>query len=104
VYIPPFNLIEVIFVAPFEFVVSPATYDKMNRVVMSVVFCIPLTLVALFESQLNLRANSRLKQYFEGGPEEDEDDETLQDPDCEDDDEGDICRVKFKDLVKVFPK
>jgi hypothetical protein len=72
--------------------------------VMSIIFCIPLATLALFESQLNVKANARLRGFFQGLPEEDEDDEANLNPHCEEDDEGEISRIKFEDLVQSFPK
>lgn len=41
VYVAPFNLIEAV-IAPLEYCISRASYAKLNRVVMSVVFFLPL--------------------------------------------------------------
>jgi hypothetical protein len=46
VYVAPFNLIE-ISVAPWEYVVSRKTYARINRVVMSILFFLPLCVLSL---------------------------------------------------------
>ncbi len=105
VYTPPFNIIEIFFIAPFEFILPAKVYDRLNQLVMSIIFFIPLAVVALFEAQLNSRA--KLKEYFDPAVQEDEDDEAVRDPMCDEEEEEDgaqISRVKFDDLVKVFPK
>lgn len=70
---------------------------------MGTLLFVPLTLIAFFESTMNTTAHQRLKEYFSDDVLEDEDDPDLQDP-KDDDENGDICKVKFEDLVKVFPK
>lgn len=47
VYVAPFNLIEGLFVAPWEYVVSRKTYARINRVVMSILFFLPLCVFSL---------------------------------------------------------
>lgn len=105
VYPAPFNLIEAFLVAPWEFVLSKSQYVALNRFVMRIVFCAPLTLIALFESQvLHSRGGvgGYIHDYFaEPAPEDDEDPDTL---DPKGDDEGEICTVRFDELAKRLPK
>ena len=70
---------------------------------MSIIFFFPLTLIALFESQIAHSRSERLRAYFSGPVPEEEGDPKVEDPSC-DDDGGVICRVKFEELVKAFPK
>lgn len=102
VYIPPFNIIELV-IAPTEYILPRKAYDRLNRIVMSVIFCFPLALLALFESQLNMKSNARLRGFFDATPDEDHEDEENRNPDCSGDDEGEISTIKFDDLVKTFP-
>lgn len=69
---------------------------------MGTLLFVPLTLIAFFESTLNTTAHQRLRQYFSDDILEDEDDAELQDP--QEAEEGTICKEKFADLIKVFPK
>lgn len=78
-------------------------YINLNKVVMSCVFFIPLTVIAFFESQLSQSRSRRLHAYFSGPSPEDEGDLNIEDPTCDDED-GKISRVRFDDLVKVFPE
>lgn len=80
---------------------------KLNRFIMSVLFCIPLTVIALYESQIaHPRNNHTLQKWLASGidhsTEDEENDPKIEDPSCEE--EGEISRVKFEDLVKAFPK
>lgn len=70
---------------------------------MSVIFFLPLTLIALFESQIAHSRSERVRAYFDGPVPEEEGDPKVEDPSC-DDDEGEICTVSFDELVKAFPK
>ncbi|WVR03896.1 hypothetical protein IAU60_000895 [Kwoniella sp. DSM 27419] len=103
VYPAPFNLIEAVFIAPFEFILPKEWYTKLNRYVMSTIFFIPLMLIALFETQIAHSRSQRVRAYFSGPPPDEEGDPKVEDPSCEDDDEGEITKIKFAELVKVFP-
>ncbi|KZT29239.1 hypothetical protein NEOLEDRAFT_1174961 [Neolentinus lepideus HHB14362 ss-1] len=104
-YPAPFNIIELLFLAPLESCLSRQVYATYNRFVMRVVFIVPLTIIALYESANG--SNSRwVQEWF--GPEDDgdDDDPRHQDPEVstEDAEQGlAISRVKFDELVKAFP-
>jgi hypothetical protein len=70
---------------------------------MSILFFIPLTLIALFESQVAHTRSDRLRDYFSGPPPEEEGDPKVENPGS-DDPNGEISTISFEDLVKVFPK
>ncbi|GFZ42615.1 hypothetical protein JCM24511_00332 [Saitozyma sp. JCM 24511] len=102
VYPAPFNLIEAAFIAPLEWVISKDAYVRLNRRVMSVLFFVPLIMIAFFESQITHSRSDTLRAYFSGPPpEEDEDSPDVVDP--KGDEEGEISTVKFDDLVECFP-
>lgn len=73
---------------------------------MSVLFAFPLAGIALFEAQMNVKHSRRMQRLLgtEEGQDDDEDDERAQNPECGDDDEGDICRQDFEQLIASFPK
>lgn len=71
---------------------------------MSMLFLIPLTVIALFESQVAHPRSRRIKLYLDGPEIDTDDDPKLEDPGCDGDDEGEISTVKFAELVKAFPK
>ncbi|KAH9049645.1 calcium activated cation channel [Lactarius hengduanensis] len=104
VYPAPFNLVETFFVAPLEFILSRSAYAKLNRSVMSVLFFIPMAIIALYES---FSPKKRwLDDFINGPPLEDEDSVVARDPEAG---EGDaqsglvISRVPFSELIKAFP-
>ncbi|WWC60249.1 uncharacterized protein I303_102815 [Kwoniella dejecticola CBS 10117] len=103
VYIAPFNLIEAVLIAPLEWILPKEWYINLNRYIMSTLFFIPLTLIALFESQIAHSRSQRLRAYFSGPPPDEEGDPKVEDPTVDDDSQGEISKVKFEDLVKVFP-
>lgn len=80
-----------------------AWYIKLNKVVMSVIFFVPLSLIALFESQVAHTRSDKLRAYFAGPPPEEEGDPKVEDPGS-DDPNGEISKVSYEELVKVFPK
>jgi hypothetical protein len=73
---------------------------------MSVLFALPIAGLALFEAQMNVKHSRRMRVLFgrEHAEDEGDDDENAQNPECDDDDEGDISTKEFKDLVKDFPE
>lgn len=78
-------------------------YTQLNRVVMTVVFFIPLTIIALFETRFSRsHAPGGWTDYFDQPMPEDEEDPKVKDPSG--DEGGEICTEKFDDLVKSFPK
>lgn len=78
-------------------------YVKLNRVIMSIIFFLPLTMIALFESQIAHPRSRRIQVYLDGNDLDTDDDPKTEDPNC-DDAEGEISRVKFDELIKAFPK
>lgn len=103
VYPAPFNLIETFFVAPFEWLMSKKRYAKYNRIVMTTVFLIPLIVIALVESQLDVRASLIIRNLYDHVDEGEEEDPKNQDPETDHEDGMEISRVPFKELVKEFP-
>ena len=51
VYLPPFNLLEALVIAPLEWVTSHETYARINYTVQSVLFAVPLMWIAFYESR-----------------------------------------------------
>ncbi|CDO73749.1 hypothetical protein BN946_scf185015.g77 [Trametes cinnabarina] len=103
---PPFNIIEIFLVVPFEFFVSDQTYAKINRYVMSVVFFVPLCMIALYESQLDPSKNRWVKDWFSSPDEGGEDAPHFQDPEVEGADAArglKISKKPFQELVAAFP-
>lgn len=70
---------------------------------MSVLFFVPLTFIALFESQMANTRSGRLQAYFAGPIPEEEGDPKVENP-SSDDPHGEISKISFEELVKVFPK
>ncbi|KAI9467155.1 calcium activated cation channel [Lactarius psammicola] len=95
VYPAPFNLVETFFVAPLE---------SLNRFVMSILFFIPMTIIALYES---FSPKKRWLDDFINGPLLEDDDNLLaRDPEADGEDAESglvISRVPFSELVKAFP-
>jgi hypothetical protein len=50
-FVPPLNLIEIIFLIPLEPFLKKSTYEKINHVVMTIVYSPFLVLIAFFESK-----------------------------------------------------
>ncbi|KAF5363683.1 hypothetical protein D9756_000150 [Leucocoprinus leucothites] len=112
VYPAPFNLIETVFIAPFEifpfFHLSEKNYAKFNRFVMSFIFFIPLTIIALYESTFSSEfghKNRWVETWFRGDDEGAEDSVENRNPGVDDVHcHGmEISKVPFGELVKVFP-
>ncbi|KAF5358902.1 hypothetical protein D9758_004822 [Tetrapyrgos nigripes] len=105
VYPAPFNLVEMIFVSPFEYVLSERAYASLNRFVMRIMFFIPLTLIALSETFQEEEARW-VKNWLSGDNQGDDNYDKHRDPEpSEDDARGglSISKVPFAELVKVFP-
>jgi hypothetical protein len=92
------------------FLITSKHVMQLNKVVMTVVFFIPLTVIALYESVFRTSdKNSWMKNLLRGMDEGDPDAPENRDPEIDTDDvaEGDeglvITRHKFSELVKVFP-
>ncbi|KIR69162.1 calcium activated cation channel [Cryptococcus bacillisporus CA1873] len=103
VYLAPFNLIEAFLIAPFEWILSRDMYIALNRHIMTVLFFVPLTFIAFFESQISHSKNRSISAYFNEPLTDEEGDPVVEDPTCENDDNGEISRTKFEDLTSVFP-
>ncbi|KAG8881203.1 hypothetical protein FRB97_009772 [Tulasnella sp. 331] len=103
VYPAPMNLIEIFLIAPTEWFLSKKAYAKYNRVVMSVVFCVPLMIIALWESQLSARSSALLSHVFDSLEDGEEDDPGRKDPSTENEDGMEISRTPFDELIKRFP-
>jgi hypothetical protein len=85
---------------------SDAVYEQLNKIVMTAIFILPLSLIALFESTFNTRRNSWMKNWLRGNDEGEADAPTNRDPEVDGKDAEDglvISRVKFVELIKVFP-
>lgn len=70
---------------------------------MTTVFFIPLVVVALVESQLDVRASLIIRNLYDHVDEGEEEDPKNQDPETDHEDGMEISRVPFSDLVKEFP-
>ncbi|KAG8717126.1 hypothetical protein FRC08_008161 [Ceratobasidium sp. 394] len=103
VYPAPFNIIEVFLVAPFELCLSRKAYAKLNRRVMLVVFFVPLALISLFESHLDVRRNVFMRQMFTAAQDGEEEDPENRDPQVENEDGMKISKKSFDEIVKAFP-
>lgn len=86
-----------------RWVLPSAWYIQLNKVVMSVIFFVPLSMIALFESQIAHTRSDKLRAYFSGPAPEEEGDPKIEDPGT-DDPNGEISKVSYEELVKVFPK
>ena len=84
-----------------RWILPQSAYILLNKVIMSFIFFIPLTLIALFESQIGHAKSARLREYFSALPLENERDPKIENPAS---DEGQISLVSFDDLVKAFPE
>jgi len=105
VYPAPFNLVELIFVAPFEFGMTSKNYATLNRYVMETIFFIPLSIIVLFESSKDSRSSGWLKNWLRGDDEGESEspvhrDPVVDDPNCHG---MIISKVPFEDIIKVFP-
>ncbi|KAF9247409.1 hypothetical protein BU15DRAFT_84908 [Melanogaster broomeanus] len=105
VYPAPFNLIETFLVAPFELcTLNQKAYGKLNGVVMTIVFFVPLSVIALYEASSTQR--SWVMNWLRTSDEVDADtpayiDPVVEGPEAE---RGlQISKVPFKDLVKRLP-
>lgn len=87
---------------------NQSLYLKLNRFVMSFIFFIPLTAIALYESTFSSdfgRKNGWIDSWFRGDDEGAED--TVENRNPVVDDENcrgmEISKVPFEELIKVFP-
>ncbi|KAJ4479281.1 calcium activated cation channel [Lentinula aciculospora] len=106
VYPAPFNLIETLLVSPFEYWFSEKRYAKLNRVVMSVLFFVPLTIIAFFETIFKRQQNDWMTSWLHGENEGDTSYPEVRDPEVDGSDAAAglrISKVPFTELIKVFP-
>jgi len=79
---------------------------QLNRFVMSFIFLIPLTVIALYESSSNNEYKNRwVECWLRGGDDDAENsaenrNPTVDDPNCRG---FEISKVSFEELVRVFP-
>ncbi|KZP00161.1 calcium activated cation channel [Calocera viscosa TUFC12733] len=102
VYPAPFNLIETFLIIPWQPFLSRGVFRKINRVVMTAIFFIPLCIVSIHESHLNTRKSSLMRSIFNRIEEPEDDIDELHDPPS-DDPQGEISTIPFEDLVAGFP-
>ncbi|KAI0751001.1 calcium activated cation channel [Daedaleopsis nitida] len=106
IYPPPFNLLEIFLVGPFEFFVSDERYATLNRYVMRIVFFVPLCIIALYETQLDPAKNKWVKDWFSSADDGGENAPHYQNPEVNGEDAQRgfaISKVPFEDLVAMFP-
>lgn len=71
---------------------------------MRTLFFIPLMVFALYETYLDPRTNKYTRAWFEANQEGDEDNPEYQNPMVpQNEQEGEICKVSFEELIKAFP-
>ncbi|GAA5824388.1 hypothetical protein JCM11251_000401 [Rhodosporidiobolus azoricus] len=113
VYPAPFNLVEGL-ILPLELVLSVETYGKINRVLMSFLFFIPISCIAIWETHFDPISARDLDSLV---AEQDDYQEPEEDPEpyrTHGRDEGEfdhsgepegmeISKVKFKDLKEKMP-
>ncbi|EKM59313.1 uncharacterized protein PHACADRAFT_249722 [Phanerochaete carnosa HHB-10118-sp] len=105
-YPAPFNLIELILIAPWEYVISREAYRKLNRFVMFILFFFPLAFIGLFEAELDPSKNKWVNDWLLHPDQGMEDSPEYRDPEVDGEDAArglKISRVPFEELVKVFP-
>jgi len=105
VYPAPFNLIEILFIAPLELCgLTGKRYAKLNRIVMTVIFFVPLSAIAFLEASSMQR--SWVIQWFNGEDEIDLENPSIIDPIVEgpEAEHGlQISKVSFNELVRKLP-
>jgi len=102
VYPPPFNLVEIFLIVPFEPFLSHTKYAKLNRYVMRVLFFIPLCVIVFLES-LDKRS-FYVRNWFHPSFGEVDDSPEARDPKVDTENGLTISKVPFKELIKGFPK
>ncbi|KAJ3861486.1 calcium activated cation channel [Lentinula novae-zelandiae] len=106
VYPAPFNLIETFLVSPFEFNSNLNLLTQLNRIIMSILFFVPLTVIAFFETVFQRHENEWMTNWLHGENEGDNSYPAVRDPEVDgvDADAGlRISKVLFTELIKVFP-
>ncbi|THH28802.1 hypothetical protein EUX98_g5390 [Antrodiella citrinella] len=104
-YPAPFNIIELL-VAPLEYIVNKGVYGKINDWIMSILFFIPLTTIAIYEAELDPAKNRWVKDWLSHSDEGLADRAEYRDPEVDGDDAANglkISTVPFAELIKVFP-
>lgn len=76
---------------------------QLNRVVMSVIFIIPLTCIALYESTRDSNKGHWVDNWFRGDNEGSQDSPSNRDPVVDDENGLQISKVPFSELIRVFP-
>ncbi|PWN48804.1 hypothetical protein IE53DRAFT_176641 [Violaceomyces palustris] len=110
VYPPPFNLIEAFLVAPLEYVLPHSYYSKLNYYLQSVLFGIPLFIIAFYESRLARKVGGIVLEHKHTDQEEAEacgERGTLEDPEVPEDEINQgmkISKTSFEQLVKMINK
>ncbi|RDB19925.1 Calcium channel YVC1 [Hypsizygus marmoreus] len=107
VYPAPFNLIEMVFIAPFEFLpkfrLSANAYAKLNRYVMVTIFFIPLAFIAFSEATFDRQKHTWMNNWLRGDEEGEADSPKNRDPEMDDPEGLRITKVPFEELIKLFP-
>ncbi|KAF8622048.1 hypothetical protein AX15_007201 [Amanita polypyramis BW_CC] len=109
VYPAPFNLIEIVLIAPFEFLpilrLSNRTYAQLNHYVMSFIFFIPLSIVAMYEAEREAKRGSWIERWLLGYENGEEDSPRTRNPEVDDPTcpGKKISRVPFEELIRAFP-
>ncbi|SCV72936.1 BQ2448_6861 [Microbotryum intermedium] len=108
VYPAPFNLFELL-ILPLELILSREAYKKLNRIIMSILFFLPLCFIALFESSHSSRRSTDYQSLTIEPDEfttsdEDPSPQTQADEMGPGEPEGmEISKVKFEQLKKQLP-
>ncbi|KIP12742.1 hypothetical protein PHLGIDRAFT_17507 [Phlebiopsis gigantea 11061_1 CR5-6] len=106
IYPAPFNLIELTLIAPWEYIISPRAYRRLNRFVMLALFCLPLLAIAIYETQLDPSKNRWVHDWLTNPDQGLEDTVEYRDPEVDGEDAAKglkISTVPFEEIVKVFP-
>jgi len=105
-YPAPFNIIELVLIAPLEYIVSKDLYRTINGWMMSVLFFIPLSVIAVYEAELDPAKNKWVKDWLSHPDEGLVGSAEYQDPEVDGEDATKglkISVVPFAELIKVFP-
>lgn len=86
-----------------EFCLSTETYNRINEVLLTILFFPVLCAIALFERRFESKIYLRLEREMSLEGDDDEDDYE-ENPEVNDEGvDGQISKVDFEDLVKEFP-
>jgi hypothetical protein len=75
---------------------------QFNRIVMAVIFFLPLSVIAIHESHLNTKKSPMMRALFNTIEQPEDDIDETRDPAC-DEPEGNISNIPFEQLVSTFP-